>query len=160
MFNYIIYIIDQLIKEPLAWYKLHSRVSKQCIVASSTRPNEQFNKKLNEKLIDSGRTNNEDAHGTNKVPGVLDSASQSKINESITNNSNKTKEIPKFTPTVTMPLNFFKYENATTVTNFTNLVKDNQAKKLLSGLSCNVNEPDDSFLADLVHFLFEIIIRI
>jgi uncharacterized radical SAM superfamily Fe-S cluster-containing enzyme len=82
------------------------------------------------------------------LPGVLDSESQSKINESL--NSNKTKEIPKFTASVTMPLNFYKYENAMTVTNFISTIKDNQTKKLLSGLSCGVNESDDSFLTDLV----------
>ena len=49
-----------------------------------------------------------------------------------------------------MPLNFYKYENAMTVTNFISTIKDNQTKKLLSGLSCGVNESDDSFLTDLV----------
>ncbi len=85
-----------------------------------------------------------------KVPAALESDSQSKINESLNSNSNKTKEIPKHTPSVIMPLNFFKFENANTVTSLVGQLKDNQNKKLLTGLSCSANEPEDSFLTDLV----------
>jgi hypothetical protein len=128
----------------LAWYKLHARISKQCTVASILKPNEHFNKKLSEKMMDSGRNDGV------KVPAALESDSQSKINESLNSNSNKTKEIPKHTPSVIMPLNFFKFENANTVTSLVGQLKDNQNKKLLTGLSCSTNEPEDSFLTDLV----------
>lgn len=85
-----------------------------------------------------------------KLPTALEqvaSDSQSKINESL--NSNKSKEIPKYTPSVQMPINFYKYENATTVTNLIAQLKEIQTRKLLAGLSCSANESDDSFLADL-----------
>ena len=108
------------------------------------KSNEQFNRKVSEKLVESGRLNEI------KLPAALEpvaSDSQSKINESL--NSNKSKEVPKSTPSVQMPVNFYKFENATTVTNLVGQLKDNQNKKLLTGLCCSTNEPDDSFLTDL-----------
>ena len=135
----------------MAWYKLHARLSKHCTIASILKPNEQFNKKVSEKMMDSGR--NEGGAGGGKIAVALDSDSQSKINESLNSNSNKSKEIPKHTPSVIMPLNFYKFESANTVTSLVGQLKDNQNKKLLTGLSCSVNEAEDSFLTDLVAFI-------
>lgn len=86
-----------------------------------------------------------------KPLATLESDSQSKINESL---NSKIKEIPKHTPTVIMPLNFYSFENATTVTSLVGQIKDNQNKKLLTALTCGINEADDSFLTDLVSRLF------
>lgn len=62
----------------------------------------------------------------------------------------KIPDVLKPSNSILMPVNFYKFQNATNVTHISNVLKENDEKKLLNGLSCSLNENDDSFIADLV----------
>jgi hypothetical protein len=49
-----------------------------------------------------------------------------------------------------MPVNFYKYENTTTITDTINQIEKIKEKTdLLTGFSCSTNETSDSFIVDL-----------
>lgn len=62
----------------------------------------------------------------------------------------KIPEVLKSSSSILMPVNFYKFQTATNVTHIGNVLKENEEKKLMNGLSCSLNENDDSFIADLV----------
>ena len=129
-----------LIKEPLAWYKLYSRVSKHCLIANTLKVNDlnetkQHDDNDDEEIKKIENLNSEGKQDSNKIPD------QSKILESI-----------KPTSTIIMPVNFLKYENSANVTSFISKIRENDEKKLYHGVSCSLNETEDSFLSDLVRF--------
>ena len=51
---------------------------------------------------------------------------------------------------IMMPVNFYKYENRTTITSLSKAIEENRDENLFNGLSCSWNETDDCFIADLV----------
>jgi hypothetical protein len=54
-----------------------------------------------------------------------------------------------------MPVNFFKYENTFTVTDFLKTLEKTKSKNLLNGMASSANETNDSFMTDLVSALLQ-----
>lgn len=112
--------------EPLAWYKLYSRIHKQCLVSNILKVNESSTSAHQiEKSLENLNDDNNKPHDNNE--------------EALNRPPNK----------VVMPLNFFKFENSTTVTGFNQKIEEMDEKSIFSGLSLGINETDDAFLADL-----------
>jgi hypothetical protein len=92
-----------------------------------------------------------------KSPEHLDEKSEKLLNELQLKGADVSKVVSLVSPPQlppSMPVNFYKYENKVTVTGLARLLRDNRSGGLVNGLSCSVNETEDSFLADLVIFLF------
>ncbi|CAF0987210.1 unnamed protein product [Brachionus calyciflorus] len=124
-FPRIMMLIEPFINsDQIAWYRLNLRISKFCLLANNLRLSD----------ISSHENKNSETSENNDVISPID---------------NKIPDILKPSSSLIMPVNFYKFENATNVTHIGGLLSDINEKKLFSGLSCSLNETDDDFLADL-----------
>lgn len=57
---------------------------------------------------------------------------------------------------IEMPVNFYKFENMTTLSGVLRKVDNTHERNLYAGLGCGLNETNDTFISDLVitKFLF------
>lgn len=111
-------------KDQIAWYKLYSRLSKYCLVANNFKFNDTEEKAEDTEILQ--------AHSPIET---------------------KLPEILRPPNSVIMPVNFYKFQNATNVSHISKIFKENDEKNLMSGLSCGLNENDDNFIVDLVILL-------
>lgn len=121
----------------MSWYKLHTRLGKQCLIASYSKLNDFGELKLAE-----SETSNIEQEKKEKSSLEIPSTKSSQ-DSSLT-------ELEKLNIKLRTPVNLYKFENTTTVSSLIESVNTNRNERLLSGLSCSNNESDDSFLTDLV----------
>ena len=121
-----------ILKDDISWYKLLTRISKHCMIASTLKTNDFFNRNILKKMIE-GETDSQqqDLENLQECEKMLLATKKSLI---------------------PMPVNFYRYENSVTITSFIDQINENKAK-CLNGLSCNYNETDDSFISDLVSWI-------
>ena len=129
-------------KDHLAWYKLHARLSEQCLIACTVKNSDHFDQTV-ANMVTERQSNNSNME---KISDV-DETARTEINIIVTK--------PAAAPTIpiNMPVNFYKFENTLTVSSLIEQVKENTAKGKYSGMSCSYNETDDTFISDLVSIL-------
>jgi len=143
----IVMIIDPFHPtDHLAWYKLYSRLSGQCLIANTVKNSDFFDYKVSELV------NNE----THFNPSALPEHRLSKDGDISSSKITDINIAMKPYAPLTMPVSFFKYENTTTVTNLIEQFKEGTNKSILNGLSCGYNESDDTFLSDLVNIVINL----
>ncbi len=120
--------------DQFCWYKLQSKISNRCFVANNLRHAELVDRKSDELL---------NQLQEKSVPEVAKCAALVR---------------PAHSTQPTMPVNFYKYENRTNVSNISKTLRENTADaSLINGLSCGTSEHEDAFLADLVKTRFLLI---
>ena len=144
----IVMIIDPFHPtDHLAWYKLYSRLSEQCLIANTVKNSDLFDFKVSELV------NNETHFNLGGLP-------EHRLSKDCELSSSKITDIniamKPYAP-LTMPVSFYKFENTTTVTNLIEQFKEGSNKNILNGLSCGFNETEDTFLSDLVIIIIIII---
>lgn len=135
----IVMIIDPFHpSDHLAWYKLHARLSEQCLIACTVKNSDHFDQTV-ANMVTERQSNNSNME---KISDV-DETARTEINIIVTK--------PAAAPTIpiNMPVNFYKFENTLTVSSLIEQVKENAAKGNYSGMSCSYNETDDTFISDL-----------
>ncbi len=88
------------------------------------------------------------ANNCNSSKKSIDESARTEINIVIT------KPSINYSP-LNMPVTFFKFESTITVSSIVDQIKENKNKGYYSGISCSYNETDDTFLSDLVCFLYK-----
>lgn len=76
--------------------------------------------------------------------------STEKFDDDKQNDLSKVPDILKPVNPIYMAVNFLKYDNSINVTGMCFKLKEIESKRLYTGLMCNTNETDDSFISDLV----------
>ena len=127
----------------MAWYKLYSRLSKQCLIANNLRINDNLNPNPEEVSVEAEIDGGEKLSNASTDQGKTGVAEPQKLPDSL-----------KQSPSIIMPVNFYKFEHAATVTSLISHIRETQKKSsepLYTGISCGFNESEDTFLSDLVN---------
>ncbi len=107
----------------MSWYRLHAKTLNRCLIANNGKITHEIDPKCDK---------------------LITEMEQMTIDMTKIKNIYKPTSIP-----LTMPVNFYKYENNVSVKKLDNILKDNLDQSLINGLMCNSNETEDSFLTDL-----------
>lgn len=134
----IVMIIDPFHQsDQLSWYKLHTRISDQCLIACTIKNTDLFDKKISEIATDRNRQNN------NSHLSANDDTARTEINIVVTKPT-QSQYVP-----LNVPISFYKFESTITVSSLTEQLQENSNKGNFNGISCSYNETDDTFLSDL-----------
>lgn len=114
--------VKSIFKDTISWYKLYLKISNYCLIANNIKVNDNFDN--SQVTTENSDETTKDA--TNKIFELLNARS------------------------LEMPVNFYKFENMVTLSSLIRRLNDCESKSLYSGLSCSINETNDTFLSDLV----------